>query len=711
MKKNRLMRTSAMAVGLMAIMGLAGCEVVLLENPTTRELRDARVAARSVDGAAAAENMLRTVLINARDEQTRNTAAYELGRLLMDSPNADTQAEGLSLIQQAAISYPAAQRRLGNMFAEGDGVQQNTAQASRFLRAAIAGGNTGAQIDLAKLIRADGSAGTAAEAAELARTGIVALDRESREGNANASRQLGEIYDEGVIVAANRAQAEAYYSRAIEQGQANAVPQLAELWINGSQQDQQRAIRLLEMGADRNVAAAVRLLGDQYRAGTITERDRDLALAYYLRGATDFEGPTVRRIAGTLREGSVSAERRAEAIQYLEQAANAGSVDAAMELGKIAEAAGRNAAAARYFRIGANAGIADAKYRLGKMLFDGNGVRRNYGEAVPLLRAAAAAGISGTAGRLGQAYAEGLGVRQDWRQARRYLTAAANEGSISAANLLVQAYTEGLGGAADPEQAFRWTRFAANRGSVSAAARLSEMHRDGIGTEVNPGEALRWAERAGQGGSERSLLDTGWAYAAGQGVPQDPQRAQEFFERAVEIDPSNAGTIARAYADGSRGVQDPERAAYWSEIAAQAGDPQALRQQAQQVENTDADLAAQTYRQAAANGDPVAIVWLADQEFARNNFDAGFALLVRAAAAGSSNAALRLGRMSAFGDGVPQDFGKAFEYYMRGAELGNTEAMFWVGMAYRQGLGVAQDEAKAQEWLDRARDAGYQSGN
>ena len=487
---------------------------------------------------------------------------------------------------------------------------------------------------------------------------------------------------------------------------------MADLWIKGDANDKQRALRLLEMGASRDVSRSITLLGDLYRDGVITTRDRDRAIAYYLQGAQGYDDSTVNRIANTLKSGGVSAARRREAMDYLSRAAAAGSANAALKLGEISEAGGNNALAAKYYLRAANAGFGSAKLAIGKMYFEGRGVRQDYNLAVKYLKGAAAAGYGGAAAYLGEAYAEGKGVAQDWTQARKYLAQAAKANkSVSAATLLAESYMKGLGGPVDIGEAMRWYEFAAKNGSVAAMRELSAAYRSGAGVTQNDRLAFDWTAKAAKGGSRSAWSDGGWAYATGTGAPRNPAQARRYFEQAVIQDPSMAGRIARSYAAGDRGIKDLEEAAYWTEKAVAAGDPQSLRNQAAAIASTDAEQALALYRKAAAAGDPGALAWMAEREFGLKNYTGAIDLLNKAVDAGSGAAALRLGKIYAFGDGVPTDLKQGFRYYMTGAKLGNGEAMFWVGMSYREGLGVDKNEEQAQIWLAKAAEAGFSAPN
>jgi len=78
----------------------------------------------------------------------------------------------------------------------------------------------------------------------------------------------------------------------------------------------------------------------------------------------------------------------------------------------------------------------------------------------------------------------------------------------------------------------------------------------------------------------------------------------------------------------------------------------------------------------------------------------------QAAAMGEPRAMVELGRMYAAGDGVGKDVAKAAGLYRKAADSGNASAMVFLGAAYAQGAGVPRDLGEAAKWLRKAADAG-----
>lgn len=84
-----------------------------------------------------------------------------------------------------------------------------------------------------------------------------------------------------------------------------------------------------------------------------------------------------------------------------------------------------------------------------------------------------------------------------------------------------------------------------------------------------------------------------------------------------------------------------------------------------------------------------------------------FALFMRAANQGNSNAQVYVGTMHAEGRGVPQNHKLGFQWNLRAAEAGNLWAQDNVGWKYRWGLGTPRDDRKARIWFRRSADQGH----
>jgi hypothetical protein len=90
----------------------------------------------------------------------------------------------------------------------------------------------------------------------------------------------------------------------------------------------------------------------------------------------------------------------------------------------------------------------------------------------------------------------------------------------------------------------------------------------------------------------------------------------------------------------------------------------------------------------------------------RGDFKTARAELMPLAEAGDAEAQYNIGRMYAYGRGVPQGYAKAMDWYRKSAAQGHLSAINNIGRLYHEGFGVAQDYAAALQWYRLAADGG-----
>jgi hypothetical protein len=97
------------------------------------------------------------------------------------------------------------------------------------------------------------------------------------------------------------------------------------------------------------------------------------------------------------------------------------------------------------------------------MYAKGQGVRRDYTEAMQWFRRAADEGDASAQYNLGVMYAKGQGVRRDYIEAMRWYRKAADQGDASAQYNVGLMYANGQGVSKDYVQAHKWFNLAAAR--------------------------------------------------------------------------------------------------------------------------------------------------------------------------------------------------------------------------------------------------------
>jgi len=166
------------------------------------------------------------------------------------------------------------------------------------------------------------------------------------------------------------------------------------------------------------------------------------------------------------------------------------------------------AEAVRLYRKGAELGDSRAQLELGLCYENGEGVSKDAVEAVMLYRKAAESGSTMAQNNFGQCYSAGTGVAQDHAEAVKWYRKAADQGNLVAQYNLAICYTTGQGVEKDKSEAVKWYRKAAEKWLVPAEYNLSACYVNGTGVGQDYAEAYYWCKLAalqGHAGATRTL--------------------------------------------------------------------------------------------------------------------------------------------------------------------------------------------------------------
>lgn len=187
-------------------------------------------------------------------------------------------------------------------------------------------------------------------------------------------------------------------------------------------------------------------------------------------------------------------------------------------------------------RVRAEQGDAEAEYDLSHMYYYGQGVPRDYAEAVRWGRKAADQGYAKAEYGLGYMYYHGQGVPQDYGEAFRWWRKAADQGNAYAQRELGYIYSHGQGVPQNYAEAFGWLRKAADQGDATSENGLGFMYYYGYGVQKDNAEAARWYRKAADQGYAKAESGMGFMYYYGYGVPRNYAEADRWFRKAADQD-------------------------------------------------------------------------------------------------------------------------------------------------------------------------------
>eukprot|EP00611_Tribonema_gayanum_P009086 TRINITY_DN1881_c2_g1_i1.p1 TRINITY_DN1881_c2_g1~~TRINITY_DN1881_c2_g1_i1.p1 ORF type:complete len:526 (-),score=227.01 TRINITY_DN1881_c2_g1_i1:202-1779(-) len=292
---------------------------------------------------------------------------------------------------------------------------------------------------------------------------LAAAPGDGGANNARAQNFLGCMYHSGRGAARDPREAARWFKRAAKQGLAAACNNLGLCYEAGAgvQKDTSKAIELYRQGVEGGSASAcgnlAYLLAREALhalgclAGQGTPLHGDGRALQWGRGGMQFEDP--RRGAMESPEASAAASQDVrremtrqllEAAELFRRAADAGSADAAYQLGRLYEQGlgmpVDPVAAFEHYRSAAEAGHVTAAACCGHMLYSGVGCLASAREAANWYMVAAEQGDVSSMNALGILHEEGRGVERSWQRALHWYIAAADacsaDGAFNAGLLL-----------------------------------------------------------------------------------------------------------------------------------------------------------------------------------------------------------------------------------------------------------------------------------
>ena len=190
----------------------------------------------------------------------------------VDIAQADTPARNTTVAETRARAEQGdaeAAYMLGRMYAKGEGVPQDYAQAVVWFRKAAGQGNAKGQNALGAMY--ESGLGVPQDYAQA----VVWIRKAAEQGEAMAQSNLGVMYDTGKGVPQDYAQAAAWYGKAAVQGYAEAQFNLGAMYDAGQGvgQDDAQALAWYRKAAGQGNAAAQFNLGGMYETGRGVPQD------------------------------------------------------------------------------------------------------------------------------------------------------------------------------------------------------------------------------------------------------------------------------------------------------------------------------------------------------------------------------------------------------------------------------------------------------
>ena len=418
--------------------------------------------------------------------------------------------------------------------------------------------------------------GLAAEKRGDWKAAFLLLEPLAKHGNADAQTQIGFMYETGRGVWHGRVVngvafpdrfdvqdgtvALVWYRKAADQGNAQAEVGLGRVLkhaLGPNPAAYAAAMTWFRKAADQGNAEGQFQLGYMYYEGKGgIPQDLAEAMKWFRKAADQGNADAQEKLA--------QLDNQAEKLAQLNNQAKAnvggtGADAGALEAGLAAEERGDWKAALMLLKPLAEQGNPRAQVRLGAMYYNGEGVPKDYAEAMTWFRKAADQGNSDGQNNVGAMYDNGEGVPKDYVEAIKWYRKSASQGNANAqfrlgvlledaldnkslASLGGEIFDRLLSSKQDislEEQHYaevmEWFRKSADQGNMEGQNELGRLYYEGrMGVPKDYAEALKWYRKSADQGYAAGQYNIGLMYEAGDGVPRDYAEALKWYKKAAD---------------------------------------------------------------------------------------------------------------------------------------------------------------------------------
>ena len=188
-----------------------------------------------------------------------------------------------------------------------------------------------------------------------------------------------------------------------------------------------------------------------------------------------------------------------------------------------------------YLKKAAQQGNINAEYSLGWLYYNGgNGIEKNYEEALKLFKKASHKGLVAATTMIGFAYRDGKGVEKDDKQARKYFLIAAEKGDPDAQleyGFILDKVDY------DIDEAMKWYKKSADQGNRVAQCNLGIIYDGTYGPYryTNYEKAIYYLKKSAEQDYAPALNQLGYLYETGLGGELDINKAYEYYLKSARL--------------------------------------------------------------------------------------------------------------------------------------------------------------------------------
>ncbi len=311
--------------------------------------------------------------------------------------------------------------------------------------------------------------------------------------------------------------------------------------------------------------------------------------------------------------------------------------------------------AKHFFEKAANLGHAHSQYKLASIYIERH-EKENYDKALSLFKLAASQSYPPAYRILGALYVEGNVVKQDTVAGLEAFKKGAELGDTGCKFFAGLCYFRGQGAKQNDKEALKYFTAAADDNAADAQLFLALFYEHGdCGTKKDLQKAFDYNMKALQNGNYDACFNLYRFYSEGIFVKRDIDLAFNFLEKGAEAGSATSQyALANCYYAGIDVRKSNPNAFSWAYKAAKQNHPGAQFLLAELYLNKKEEYA-----------NKKALYWLK-----------------KAYKNGNDDAALKLGSLYEYGEGVEIDKKAAIRWYKKAVELGNVQAKYQLASLY-----------------------------
>ncbi|OHT02917.1 hypothetical protein TRFO_29844 [Tritrichomonas foetus] len=284
----------------------------------------------------------------------------------------------------------------------------------------------------------------------------------------------------------------------------------------------------------------------------------------------------------------------------------------------------------------------ESLFNYANMLHNGEGIERNYSEAIKYYKMAIDKGNADAMNSYANMLKDGKGIEQNYFEAIRYYKMAIDKENSNAMNNYAFMLQKGEGIERNYSEAIRYYKMAIDKENSNAMYNYANMLQKGEGIERNYSEAIKYYKMAIDQGNADAMNSYALMLETGEGIERNSSKAVKYYKMAIDL-----------------------------------GNPYAMFNYADMIEKKSGFIL-------------------------HINSSESIRYFKMSADHGCLEGILRYAKMLKKGQGTKRNYSEAIKYYKKAIDLGSMQAMIFYAKMLKKGQGIKQNLSKAAKYYQKA---------